>query len=65
MFFEGEDHMLVPSPHVDTYDNVPEMSANEITERLTEAIDSGKYDAIICNYANADMVGHTGNFKDY
>jgi 2,3-bisphosphoglycerate-independent phosphoglycerate mutase len=61
--FEGEDHMLVPSPHVDTYDNVPEMSANEITERLTEAIDSGKYDAIICNYANADMVGHTGNFK--
>lgn len=61
--FEGEDRILVPSPHVNTYDEKPEMSAEEITERLIEAINSQKYDAIICNYANADMVGHTGNFK--
>ncbi len=61
--FEGEDRILVPSPHVDTYDNAPEMSAYEITDRLIESINSNKYDAIICNYANADMVGHTGNFK--
>ena len=61
--FEGEDRILVPSPHVSTYDQVPEMSANEVTERLTEAINSRKYDAIVCNYANADMVGHTGDFK--
>ncbi len=61
--FEGEDRILVPSPHVDTYDQVPEMSAEKITERLIESINSRKYDAIICNYANADMVGHTGNFK--
>jgi 2,3-bisphosphoglycerate-independent phosphoglycerate mutase len=61
--FEGEDRILVPSPHVDTYDMKPEMSAYEITDRLIEAINSRKYDAIICNYANADMVGHTGNFK--
>lgn len=61
--FEGEDHILVPSPHVETYDKKPEMSADEITERLIESIDSRKYDAIICNFANADMVGHTGDFK--
>ena len=61
--FEGEDRILVPSPHVTTYDQAPEMSADEVTERLTEAINSRKYDAIICNYANADMVGHTGDFK--
>jgi 2,3-bisphosphoglycerate-independent phosphoglycerate mutase len=61
--FEGEDRILVPSPHVETYDSVPEMSAYEITDRLIEAINSRQYDAIICNYANADMVGHTGNFK--
>lgn len=61
--FEGEDRILVPSPHVETYDQEPQMSANEITERLIESIESKKYDAIICNYANADMVGHTGNFK--
>ena len=61
--FEGEDRILVPSPHVETYDQEPEMSAEDITERLIESIKSDKYDAIVCNYANADMVGHTGNFK--
>jgi 2,3-bisphosphoglycerate-independent phosphoglycerate mutase len=61
--FEGEDRILVPSPHVETYDKQPEMSANEITDRLLESINSRRYDAIICNYANADMVGHTGEFK--
>ena len=61
--FEGEDRILVPSPHVETYDKTPEMSAYEISERLIESINSRKYDAIVCNFANADMVGHTGNFK--
>lgn len=60
--FDGEDRILVPSPHVTTYDTRPEMSAVEVTDRLVEAIQSRKYDAIICNYANADMVGHTGNY---
>ena len=60
--FDGEDRILVPSPHVRTYDEQPEMSAPEVTERLVEAIDSAKYDAIICNYANTDMVGHTGDY---
>jgi len=60
--FKGEDRILVPSPHVATYDQKPEMSAHEVTDKLVEAIDSRKYDAIICNYANADMVGHSGNF---
>jgi 2,3-bisphosphoglycerate-independent phosphoglycerate mutase len=59
--FAGEDRILVPSPHVATYDLQPEMSAFEVTDRLEQAILSKKYDAIICNYANADMVGHTGN----
>ncbi|MFM1892426.1 MAG: hypothetical protein RLZ44_1503 [Pseudomonadota bacterium] len=59
---EGEDRVLVPSPKVATYDLQPEMSAHEVTDHLVEAIGSGKYDAIICNYANGDMVGHTGNF---
>lgn len=58
--FEGEDRILVPSPKVATYDLQPEMSALELTDRLVEAIDSGKYDLIILNYANPDMVGHTG-----
>lgn len=61
--FEHEDRILVPSPKVATYDLQPEMSAPEVTDKLVEAIQSHKYDAIICNYANADMVGHTGNFK--
>ena len=60
--FEGEDRILVPSPLVATYDLQPEMSAYTVTDHLVEAIESGKYDAIICNYANPDMVGHTGNF---
>ncbi len=58
--FENEDRILVPSPKVATYDLMPEMSAAEVTDRLVEAVDSGKYDLIICNYANPDMVGHTG-----
>ena len=60
--FENEDRTLIPSPDVKTYDLKPEMSAFEVTDKLVEAITSGKYDAIICNYANGDMVGHTGNF---
>jgi 2,3-bisphosphoglycerate-independent phosphoglycerate mutase len=60
--FDGEDRELIPSPHVATYDLQPEMSAPELTEKLVAAIHSGKYDLIICNYANADMVGHTGVF---
>lgn len=60
--FEHEDRILVPSPQVKTYDLKPEMSAFEVTDKLVEAINSGKYDAIICNYANGDMVGHTGDF---
>jgi 2,3-bisphosphoglycerate-independent phosphoglycerate mutase len=61
--FEGEDRILVPSPQVATYDLQPEMSANTVTDRLVEAIHSRKYDLIISNFANADMVGHTGNFE--
>jgi len=61
--FDGEDRVLVPSPHVRTYDEQPEMSAEELTDKLVEAIDSHKYQAIVCNYANADMVGHTGNYE--
>jgi len=57
----GEDRILVPSPKVETYDLKPEMSAYEVTDKLCEAIISQKYDVIICNYANGDMVGHTGN----
>jgi len=58
--YPGEDRILVPSPKVATYDLAPEMSACEVTDKLVEAIRSRRYDAIICNYANADMVGHTG-----
>ena len=58
--FEGEDRILIPSPKVKTYDMQPEMSAVEVTDRLVEAIEGGQYDAIVCNYANCDMVGHTG-----
>ncbi|HFD80070.1 MAG TPA: 2,3-bisphosphoglycerate-independent phosphoglycerate mutase [Gammaproteobacteria bacterium] len=61
--FEGEDRILVPSPLVATYDLKPEMSASQVSEHFIEAIESGRYDAIICNYANPDMVGHTGNFE--
>jgi 2,3-bisphosphoglycerate-independent phosphoglycerate mutase len=59
--FEGEDRILVPSPGVSTYDLQPEMSADEVTEHFVEAINAGRHDLIICNYANTDMVGHTGN----
>ena len=58
----GEDRILVPSPNVATYDLQPEMSAPKVTEHLVDAIRSEKYDVIICNYANPDMVGHTGIF---
>ena len=58
--FAGEDRILVPSPQVRTYDLQPEMSAHEVTDHLVAAITGGKYDVIICNYANCDMVGHTG-----
>jgi len=61
--FEGEDRILVPSPKVATYDLCPEMSAVELTEKLVTAIRAQRYDVIIGNYANADMVGHTGNFS--
>ena len=59
--YDGEDRILVPSPQVATYDLKPEMSAFEVAQKLTDAIQSKKYNAIICNFANADMVGHTGN----
>ena len=59
--YPGEDRVLVPSPKVATYDLQPEMSAREVTDKLVQAIESRRYDAIICNYANGDMVGHTGN----
>lgn len=61
--YPGEDRILVPSPKVATYDEKPEMSAPEVTDKLVEAIHSGRYDAIVCNYANGDMVGHTGNYE--
>ena len=60
--FTNEDRTLIPSPDVKTYDLQPEMSAFELTDALVAAIHSHKYDAIICNYANGDMVGHTGDF---
>ena len=59
--FTNEDRILVPSPDVPTYDLQPEMSAPEVTDKLVEAIESGKYGFILVNYANTDMVGHTGD----
>jgi 2,3-bisphosphoglycerate-independent phosphoglycerate mutase len=59
--YEGEDRIMVPSPKVATYDLQPEMSAPELTDKAVEAIQSGKYDLIVLNYANPDMVGHTGS----
>ena len=58
--FDGEERILVPSPKVQTYDLKPEMSAPEVTDKLVDAIGSGKFDLIVVNYANTDMVGHTG-----
>ena len=59
--YPGEDRIMVPSPKVATYDLQPEMSAPELTAKAVEAIGSGKYDMIVLNFANPDMVGHTGS----
>ena len=59
--YAGEERILVPSPRVPTYDLQPEMSAAGITDRLVDDVENGRHDVIVCNYANADMVGHTGN----
>ncbi|WP_342805151.1 2,3-bisphosphoglycerate-independent phosphoglycerate mutase [Alteromonas sp. M12] len=61
--YEGEERILIPSPKVATYDLQPEMNSKLLTDKLVEAIESGKYDAIICNYPNGDMVGHTGVYE--
>jgi len=58
--YDGETRILIPSPKVDTYDLKPEMSAPELTDKLVKAIKNREFDVIICNYANGDMVGHTG-----
>lgn len=60
--FEGEERILIKSPNVATYDLQPEMSSAELTDKLVNAIENGDFDAIICNYPNGDMVGHTGDF---
>jgi 2,3-bisphosphoglycerate-independent phosphoglycerate mutase len=60
--YEGEERSLLPSPKVSTYDLQPEMSAPEVTKQMIEAIESNQFDTIICNYANCDMVGHTGDY---
>ena len=62
-FSDGEDRSLIPSPKVATYDLQPEMSADGITERLLSSISSQEHDLIIVNYANPDMVGHTGDLN--
>ena len=61
--FPGEERILIPSPQVATYDMQPEMSAPEVTDRIVEAIEQQRYDVIVVNYANGDMVGHTGVFE--
>jgi 2,3-bisphosphoglycerate-independent phosphoglycerate mutase len=61
--YVGEERILIPSPKVATYDLQPEMNSAELTDKLVAAIDSGKFDVIVCNYPNGDMVGHTGNFN--
>lgn len=61
--FVGEERILIPSPNVATYDLQPQMSAPEVTDRIVEAIEQQKYDVIVVNYANGDMVGHTGVFS--
>ena len=60
---EGETRIVIPSPKVATYDLKPEMSAYEVTDKVIEELDKGIYDVVILNYANCDMVGHTGNFN--
>jgi 2,3-bisphosphoglycerate-independent phosphoglycerate mutase len=61
--FPGEERILVPSPKVATYDKQPEMSAPEVTDKIVEAIETGRFDVIVLNYANTDMVGHTGDIE--
>ena len=61
--YAGEERILVPSPKVATYDLMPEMSAAGITDTVVNAIEKGEFDAIIMNYANADMVGHSGKLE--
>jgi 2,3-bisphosphoglycerate-independent phosphoglycerate mutase len=61
--FPGEERILVPSPKVPTYDGQPEMSAPEVTDKVVEAIGAGRFDVIVLNYANTDMVGHTGSIE--
>ena len=61
--YAGEERILIPSPEVSTYDQQPEMSAPQVTEKLVEAIGSCQFDTIICNFANCDQVGHTGDFN--
>jgi 2,3-bisphosphoglycerate-independent phosphoglycerate mutase len=61
--FPGEERILVPSPKVPTYDRQPEMSAPEVTDKVVEAIRAGRFDVIVLNYANTDMVGHTGSVE--
>jgi len=61
--YPGEDRVLIPSPKVATYDLLPEMSAHQVTDALLERLETGKYDLIVLNYANCDMVGHTGVFE--
>ncbi len=58
--FPGEERILIPSPKVATYDLQPEMSAPEVTDRIVDAIEHQRYDVIVVNYANGDMVGHSG-----
>ncbi len=61
--YEGEDRILVPSPKVETYDLKPEMSAYEVTDKVVDALKNDKYDVVILNFANTDMVGHTGSLE--
>src|SRR5438067_1483120 len=61
LVLRGEERILVPSPKVATYDKQPEMSAPEVTDKVVEAIGSGHFDVVVLNYANTDMVGHTGD----
>ncbi|MBT3230233.1 2,3-bisphosphoglycerate-independent phosphoglycerate mutase [Candidatus Uhrbacteria bacterium] len=61
--FAQEDHIIIPSPHVSRYDQQPEMSAYKLTDRLVKEVKTGNYDVIIVNYANPDMIAHTGNLE--
>ena len=61
--YPGEDRLLVPSPNVATYDLQPEMAAQEITDNLIRVLEEDSFDFVVCNFANGDMVGHTGDFE--